>query len=47
MTFHDTVIVRVVETDLCIEVASADLDVTLRNFIHDGVQLPAKILLIV
>lgn len=46
MASHDTLIVRVVGADLRIEVASVDLDVTLWNLIHDGIQLTVKVLLV-
>lgn len=36
MALHDTLIVRVVGTDLRVGVTHADPDVSFWNFIHDG-----------
>lgn len=43
MASHDIVIVRVVRSNLRVEVAHVDLDVTLRNLIYNGIELVVNV----
>lgn len=46
MASHDVLIVRVVGTNLCDEVAHEDLDITFRNLVQGSLQLTVKVLFI-
>lgn len=44
MTSHDGLITHVVRSDLRIEVAHVDLDITFWNLVHDGIELIVNVL---